>query len=171
MTMLIHHQRQESGRELPGGDPVTRMPVELSRSVSPRRPFHVAVTATDAPYSRWQCRIMYYWYKKMKEKEGSEMGGFTRVLHSGKPDSLMDEIPTFVVDPLPNGADRVRLFSRSILSLYFSFLHQSACNRNMFQKKFTRIIHSRLSLSVLFDWFASEVTKSSTCRTICEFQQ
>ena len=28
-------------------------------------------------------------------------GGFTRVLHSGKPDDLMDEIPTFVVDPLP----------------------------------------------------------------------
>lgn len=28
-------------------------------------------------------------------------GGFTRVLHSGKPDDLMDEIPTFVADPLP----------------------------------------------------------------------
>ncbi|KAA8537333.1 hypothetical protein F0562_026980 [Nyssa sinensis] len=32
---------------------------------------------------------------------GSEMGGFTRILHSGSPDNLMDEIPTFVVDPLP----------------------------------------------------------------------
>jgi hypothetical protein len=29
------------------------------------------------------------------------MGGFTRLLHSGKPDDLMDEIPTVVVDPLP----------------------------------------------------------------------
>lgn len=41
------------------------------------------------------------------------MGGFTRVLHSGKPDNLMDEIPTFVVEPLPAGMDRVRIFSFS----------------------------------------------------------
>ena len=30
------------------------------------------------------------------------MGGFTRLLHSGKADDLMDEIPTIVVDPLPS---------------------------------------------------------------------
>lgn len=29
------------------------------------------------------------------------MGGFTRLLHSGQADDLMDEIPTMVVDPLP----------------------------------------------------------------------
>lgn len=69
--------------------------------------FHVVVTATDAAYSQWQCRIMYYWYKKVKEIPGSDMGEFTRILHSGKPDQLMDEIPTFVVDPLPAGLDRV----------------------------------------------------------------
>lgn len=44
-------------------------------------------------------------YKKVKaqcEKEGAcEMGGFTRLLHSGTPDDLMDELPTVVVDPLP----------------------------------------------------------------------
>ena len=28
------------------------------------------------------------------------MGGFTRILHSGEPDDLMDEIPTHVVEPL-----------------------------------------------------------------------
>ncbi|XP_028105557.1 hydroxyproline O-arabinosyltransferase 3-like [Camellia sinensis] len=54
--------------------------------------------ATDAPYSKWQCQIMYYWYKKVKAMPGSDMGGFTRVLHSGNPDNLMEEIPTFVVD-------------------------------------------------------------------------
>ncbi|WOL06712.1 hypothetical protein Cni_G15446 [Canna indica] len=52
---------------------------------------------------------MYYWYKMMKDGERSEMGGFTRVLHSGTPDNLMDEIPTFVVDPLPAGMDRSML--------------------------------------------------------------
>ncbi|CAL9109011.1 unnamed protein product [Musa acuminata var. zebrina] len=106
VTLVIHHQRRERRAELPGVDPVTRMPDELRRAEGSRRPFHVVVTATDAAYSRWQCRVMYYWYKRMKDGEGSEMGGFTRVLHSGKPDSLMDEIPTFVVNPLPAGVDR-----------------------------------------------------------------
>jgi len=31
------------------------------------------------------------------------MGGFTRILHSGEPDDLMDEIPTFVAQTLPQG--------------------------------------------------------------------
>ncbi|KAE8781704.1 hypothetical protein D1007_44976 [Hordeum vulgare] len=91
-------------------DPVVRMP-EWMRAAGGargrRRPFHVALTATDAPYSRWQCRVMYFWYKRMQARpEGADMGAFTRVLHSGKPDGLMDEIPTFVVDPLPAGKDR-----------------------------------------------------------------
>lgn len=42
----------------------------------------------------------------MKDMPGSDMGRFTRVLHSGSPDNLMEEIPTFVVDPLPQGLDR-----------------------------------------------------------------
>lgn len=29
------------------------------------------------------------------------MGGFTRILHTGKADDLMNEIPTFVARPLP----------------------------------------------------------------------
>ncbi|KAG6781631.1 hypothetical protein POTOM_014542 [Populus tomentosa] len=74
-------------------------------------PFHVALTATDAPYSKWQCRIMYYCYKKNRDLSGSEMGGFTRILHSGKPENLMDEMPTVVVDPLPAGRDRIYLMA------------------------------------------------------------
>jgi hypothetical protein len=74
----------------------------------PRKRFHVALTATDALYSQWQSRIMHYWYKEMRDRPGSDMGGFTRILHSGKPDGLMDEIPTMVVDPLPEGKDKVR---------------------------------------------------------------
>eukprot|EP00878_Enallax_costatus_P035440 GHUV01039520.1.p1 GENE.GHUV01039520.1~~GHUV01039520.1.p1 ORF type:complete len:150 (-),score=21.38 GHUV01039520.1:282-731(-) len=30
-----------------------------------------------------------------------EMGGFTRLLHSGQPDDLVSEVPTFVAQPLP----------------------------------------------------------------------
>ncbi|KAK3163466.1 hypothetical protein QOZ80_1AG0004110 [Eleusine coracana subsp. coracana] len=92
-----------------GRDPVVAMPASMRTATGDaarRRPFHVALTATDAAYSRWQCRVMYYWYKRMQARPGGEaMGGFTRVLHSGKPDGLMDEIPTFVVDPLPAGKD------------------------------------------------------------------
>ncbi|XP_020962733.1 hydroxyproline O-arabinosyltransferase 3 isoform X1 [Arachis ipaensis] len=79
---------------------------KVMESTSSNLKYHVALTATDAAYSQWQCRIMYYWYKKVKDMPGSDMGKFTRILHSGKADQLMDEIPTFVVDPLPEGLDR-----------------------------------------------------------------
>lgn len=97
-------------------DPVTQMPKNEVGDTGLR--YHVALTATDAPYSQWQCRIMFYWYKKVKDMPGSDMGKFTRILHSGKADNLMEEIPTFVVDPLPEGLDRVRLVS----CLLFQFL-------------------------------------------------
>ncbi|KAK1319942.1 hypothetical protein QJS10_CPB04g00350 [Acorus calamus] len=103
LTIVV---RYRSGEASP--DPVTGMP-EARRMAGlsvERLPFHVALTATDAPYSRWQCRIMYYWYKQVRGMPGSEMGGFTRILHSGSEDGLMDEIPTVVVDPLPAGLDR-----------------------------------------------------------------
>ncbi|XP_054816725.1 hydroxyproline O-arabinosyltransferase RDN2-like isoform X1 [Prosopis cineraria] len=87
-------------------DPIVEMPKNLKNRKTTRAPFHIALTATDASYSKWQCRIMYYWYKQKKNMPGSEMGGFTRVLHSGNADNLMDEIPTVVVDPLPPGLDR-----------------------------------------------------------------
>ncbi|KAL8248291.1 hypothetical protein R6Q59_005159 [Mikania micrantha] len=78
----------------------------IKRSRGTKVLFHVALTATDTPYSKWQSRIMYYWYKRLRNVAGSEMGKFTRILHSGIPDNLIDEIPTFVVDPLPSGLDR-----------------------------------------------------------------
>ncbi|KAF3786365.1 hypothetical protein EJ110_NYTH25599 [Nymphaea thermarum] len=115
IAMVIHHRRKGTDKGLhtvAGGrsskfiDAITEMPDSLKKHDGAKALFHVALTATDAPYSQWQCRIMYYWYKKMKDGPGSEMGGFTRVLHSGSKDDLMDEIPTFVVDPLPPGQDR-----------------------------------------------------------------
>lgn len=92
-------------------DPIIEMPENVRKPKNAKLLFHVALTATDAPYNKWQCRIMYFWYKKQKNLPGSEMGGFTRILHSGNPDNLMDEIPTVVVDPLPAGMDRVRFLA------------------------------------------------------------
>lgn len=90
-------------------DPIIKMPVERSKSSSStnKRLFHTAVTASDSVYNTWQCRVMYYWFKKFKDEPGSEMGGFTRILHSGKPDKFIREIPTFVAQPLPSGMDQV----------------------------------------------------------------
>ncbi|KAJ4792574.1 Hyp O-arabinosyltransferase-like protein [Rhynchospora pubera] len=80
--------------------------LSVSHSHKPRL-FHTAVTASDSVYNTWQCRVMYYWFKKAREtRVGSDMGGFTRILHSGKPDSFMGEIPTFVAQPLPDGTDQ-----------------------------------------------------------------
>jgi hypothetical protein len=45
-----------------------------------------------------QARIHYYWYKKQRAlchmQPVCDMGGFTRLLHTGEADDLMDEIPT-----------------------------------------------------------------------------
>ncbi|CAA0841970.1 Unknown protein [Striga hermonthica] len=85
-------------------EPIIRLPRSAGGK---KRLFHTAVTASDSIYNTWQCRVMYYWFKKQKAMNpDSEMGGFTRVLHSGKPDGFMDEIPTFVAQPLPDGMDQ-----------------------------------------------------------------
>lgn len=116
VTMIFRYRSvgKWGGVNLHGGlsfDPIIEMPENVRKPKNAKLPYHVALTATDAPYTKWQCRIMYYWYKKQKDLPGSDMGGFTRILHSGNPDNLMDEIPTFVVDPLPAGMDRVRFLA------------------------------------------------------------
>lgn len=51
-----------------------------------------------------QARVHYYWFLKIRKQCRAagkcHMGGFTRILHSGKADELVDEIPTAVVKPL-----------------------------------------------------------------------
>ena len=68
----------------------------------PHKRYHVVLTANGAKYVQWQCRIMYYWYKRRVAEQGpdGQMGGFTRVLHEGRGDELMAEIPSCVVDRL-----------------------------------------------------------------------
>jgi len=105
-------------------DPIIKMPLNR-KSASSKRLFHTAVTASDSIYNTWQCRVMYYWFKKMKESgdDNSGMGGFTRILHSGKSDQYMDEIPTFVAQPLPSGMDQVLNFHCfQSLFIYLFFL-------------------------------------------------
>ena len=65
LTMIIHNKASNLGSWESDG-------LDSSGDLKPK--YHVALTATDAPYSQWQCRIMYYWYKKTKDVPGSDMG-------------------------------------------------------------------------------------------------
>ncbi|KAK2079342.1 hypothetical protein QBZ16_003033 [Prototheca wickerhamii] len=77
---------------------------DLAAEAEGDRSFHTVITAQGAP-THWQSRVGYYWFLKTKRQCQAagkcEMGGFTRVLHSGEPDDLMQEIPTFVAQTLP----------------------------------------------------------------------
>ncbi|KAL6775906.1 HPAT1 [Auxenochlorella protothecoides x Auxenochlorella symbiontica] len=68
------------------------------------RRYHTVITAQGSAV-HWQSRVGYYWFLKTKrdcQAAGKcDMGGFTRLLHSGKEDDLMAEIPTWVAQPLP----------------------------------------------------------------------
>lgn len=113
-----------SAKTLFSQDPIIKMPLERSNNNNKKkRLFHTAVTSSDSVYNTWQCRIMYYWFKKFKDEPNSEMGGFTRILHSGKSDRFMDEIPTFVAQPLPSGMDQVNQFIATIYNFLFLFSH------------------------------------------------
>ncbi|KAF6168311.1 hypothetical protein GIB67_018151 [Kingdonia uniflora] len=63
--------------------------------------FTVKSALNEIRFDRYRLTCIGSSLLKVKNMAGSEMGGFTRVLHSGNPDNLMDEISTFVADPLP----------------------------------------------------------------------
>jgi hypothetical protein len=70
-----------------------------------RKPFHTVLTATAQVYQQWQCRVMYFQWKKQRRNDPvgtrcTEMTGFTRlVAHgNGEPDGLEGEIPSYFVN-------------------------------------------------------------------------
>ena len=68
-----------------------------------RRPYHIILTAASGTYQEWQARIAYYHYKKLRAAAPcGDLGGFTRLLSTpgGRPDKLVNEIPTVVVKQL-----------------------------------------------------------------------
>jgi len=71
-----------------------------------RRPYHVVMTAASGNYQEWQSRLAYWHYKKQKALHPcSDLGGFTRLFNTpgAKPDGLMDEMPTLLVQQLGHG--------------------------------------------------------------------
>ena len=98
-----------SGPEVPWTsgviDPPAGMEDDPAQVGGGERRYHVVITAQGAAV-HWQSRVHHYWYLRTRAacraERGTDcqMGGFTRILHSGAPDDLMAEIPTAVVQPL-----------------------------------------------------------------------
>lgn len=88
-----------------------------------KRSFHT-VTTTQGFANHWQARIHYYWFLRQRtachEQGVCDMGGFTRLLHSGEADDLLDEIPSVVVDHLP--ASVLKASSYVVLNRPFAFM-------------------------------------------------
>lgn len=154
-------------------DPIIKMPGDRSRArPSSKRLFHTAVTASDSVYNTWQCRIMYYWFKKFKATPNSEMGGFTRILHSGKPDKYMDEIPTFVAQPLPAGMDQVCILGCIFVSLnfiVFAFLERIGSLRFYFDVLGSLLWHFVFGIFLVFFFllfFFPSIAKGYSLRSL-----
>ena len=60
---------------------------------------HFVLTSNGNPYGNWQTRFTYYSFNRVKDRPGSVLKKFTRILHRSVDDELMDEIPTFRADP------------------------------------------------------------------------
>jgi hypothetical protein len=79
-----------------------------ARALLEAEPYHVVISAQGAA-THWQARVHHYWYLKTRAACRAAgpcaMGGFTRILHEGAPDNLVDEIPTYVAQTLPPEID------------------------------------------------------------------
>ena len=60
---------------------------------------HTVLTSSGNAYMNWQTRVMYATYVKHASAPGSILKAFTRVLHRGRDDELMREVPTMRFDP------------------------------------------------------------------------
>ena len=67
---------------------------EDAAATEPPACLHTVLTSSGNAYMNWQTRIMYATYKKHAAAPGSILKAFTRILHRGKDDELMMEVPT-----------------------------------------------------------------------------
>jgi len=72
---------------------------DVADPTPPPKCLHTVLTSSGNAYMNWQTRIMYQTYLKHAAEPGSVMKAFTRILHRGKDDELMMEVPTMRFDP------------------------------------------------------------------------
>eukprot|EP00908_Phaeocystis_cordata_P011790 Transcript_22745.p1 GENE.Transcript_22745~~Transcript_22745.p1 ORF type:complete len:563 (+),score=217.62 Transcript_22745:349-2037(+) len=90
-----------------------------------RKPFHVLLTATAQTYQQWQCRVMYFHWRKQRDADPlgacTEMTGFTRLVASagGRPDGLENEIPSAFVREY-SGAEAAKFHGYRVVNRPYS---------------------------------------------------
>ena len=102
-------------------------PAVVARSSCPatRKPFHTVLTATAQVYQQWQCRIMYYHWKKQRANDPAgkctELTGFTRLVARGRgeADGLENEIPSYFVHEY-TAADYARFHGYRVINRPYS---------------------------------------------------
>ena len=96
-------QQEQDAQATTGSAAAVLQRTHTKRCSSSRKPYHTLLTATAQVYQQWQCRIMYYHWKKQRDLDSAgectEMTGFTRLVahRDATPDGLEKEIPSFFV--------------------------------------------------------------------------
>lgn len=123
----LYSSKPKQGPEVPWTTGLMQAPPmsstqSLEEQGGAKRRYHTVTTAQGAT-THWQMRIHYYWFKKQQKRcreqhgDSCHMGGFTRILHSGRDDDLSAEIPTYVAKPLPSGPGNY------VVRAFFNQLH------------------------------------------------
>ena len=83
-----------------------RLASDVPRPTPPPKCLHTVLTSSGNAYMNWQTRVMYRTYLKHAAEPGSILKAFTRILHRGKDDELMYEVPTMRFDPNQGKCDQ-----------------------------------------------------------------
>ena len=83
-----------------------RLASDVPRPTPPPKCLHTVLTSSGNAYMNWQTRVMYRTYLKHAAEPGSILKAFTRILHRGKDDELMFEVPTMRFDPNQGKCDQ-----------------------------------------------------------------
>lgn len=82
-------------------------PITPVKEKMPGNTIHTLFTSNGSPYQNIQARIMVGTYNLVRKMPGGErLVALTRIMHRTKPDEVMDEIPTFVAQPLQPECDK-----------------------------------------------------------------
>ena len=85
--------------------PPTHVPATGKKFEDLPRCLHGVMTSSGNVYMNWQSRIMYQTWQNHASQPGSILKSFTRILHKGKDDELMKEIPTMRFEPIQTHCD------------------------------------------------------------------
>ncbi|PNW78775.1 hypothetical protein CHLRE_09g389763v5 [Chlamydomonas reinhardtii] len=84
-----------------------KWPITPVKEKMPGNTVHTLFTSNGSPYQNIQARIMVGTYNIVRKMPGGErLVALTRILHRTTPDEVMDEIPTFIAQPLQPDCDK-----------------------------------------------------------------